>query len=160
MISVDEYVLDPTRTRIAFTATHRWGTRVHGHFTTFEGGTRAGNPWLTVQLDSLDTANPRRDTQLRRDFFDTKSHPTMTFETTSITQVSTSRYDVTGNLTIRGDTHPLTIPFTVTETPETLQATATTTLNRHTWHTNWNTFTTALVRPTVVIDLAVTATHR
>lgn len=160
MATADEYVLDPDRTRIGFTAAHRVGGRVHGRFARFEGVVHPDHAWLTVEMDSIDTGNARRDAQLRRDFFDTAAYPAMTFETTGIRQVSESRYDVTGSLTVRGTTHPLTVPFTVTASGDTLEFTGTTTLNRHTWHANWNTFTTALVRPTVAIDLAVTATRR
>jgi len=159
MVSADEYVLDPTRTRIGFIAAHRVGSRVHGHFTSFEGGVRPDRAWLTVQLDSLDTGNPRRDAQLRKDFFATGTHPAMTFESTEVEQLSDTHYNLTGNLTLRGTTHPLTVPFTLSNSDGTLHATARTTLNRHTWHANWNTLTKALVHPDVLVDLTVTATR-
>lgn len=159
MATTDEYVLDPARTRIGFIAAHRVGGRVRGCFGTFAGGVCADHAWLSVELDSVDTGNPRRDDQLRKDFFDTAEHPAMTFETTAVEQVSESRYDVTGDLTIRGTTHALTIPFELTDAGDTLHFTARTTLDRHTWHANWNTFTRALVHPDIVVDLEVTATR-
>ena len=83
------YVLDGERTRIGFVAAHRVGGKVRGHFTTFEGALQvnAADPasstgWLTVQMESVDTGNQRRDTQLRQDFFGTSEHPAMTFVAT------------------------------------------------------------------------------
>ncbi|MGZ0149010.1 YceI family protein [Kribbella sp. WER1] len=155
-----EYVLDQTRSRIGFTAAHRVGSRVHGRFETFEGTLDPAAGRVTVRLDSVNTGNSRRDDQLRKDFFGTAAYPVMTFVTTAITQRSADRYDVTGDLTLRGTTQPLTVPFVVTQTAREAHFTATVTLNRHTWHANWNAFTTALVHPDVVVDLDVTATRR
>jgi polyisoprenoid-binding protein YceI len=159
----DIYVLDADRTRIGFVAAHRVGGRVHGRFASFEGAVRfdasAPHAWLTVQLDSIDTGNPRRDAQLRKDFLDTTTHPTLTFVTTHVTETADRQYDVTGDLTIRGATHPLIVPFELAEAGDNLRFTASLTLNRHTWHANWNTFTTALVRPAVALDLDVLATR-
>ncbi|TCC04262.1 YceI family protein [Kribbella soli] len=159
----DYYVLDGELTRIGFVAAHRVGGKVHGRFTTFEGAFRvdgaASTGWLTVQLDSVDTGNPRRDAQLRQDFFGTSTYPAMTFVATTVVQTGPQRLDVTGDLTIRGATHPITIPFTLTETPNELRLQTSHTLNRHTWNANWNRLTTALIHPNVALDLAITAIH-
>jgi polyisoprenoid-binding protein YceI len=159
------YVLDPDRTRIGFVAAHRVGNKVHGRFTAFEGAVHldesepsASDAWITVQLDSVETGNPQRDAQLRKNFFDTTSHPTMTFVTTRIVPVSDDHYDVTGDLTIRGKTHPLTTRLALD--PTNTHFTSSATLNRHTWTANWNTFTKALVHPTVQLDLSLTLTPR
>ncbi|WP_427886084.1 YceI family protein [Kribbella sp. GL6] len=154
-----EYVLDQNRSRIGFVAAHRIGSRVRGRFDTFEGALDPAAGWVTVQLDSVNTGNTRRDDQLRKDFFGTATYPEMTFVTTEITPQGTDRYDVTGELTLRGTTHPLTVPFVLTQTADEAHLTATAKLNRHTWQANWNTFTTALVHPEVLIDLDVTATR-
>jgi len=65
---------------------------------------------------------------------------------------------VTGDLTIRGVTHPVTVPFELTGTTDGLAFAATVTIERARWRVNWNAFTTALVGPTVVLDLQVVAT--
>lgn len=154
-----EYVLDQQRSRIGFVAAHRIGSRVHGGFDTFEGAIDPAGGWVTVQLDSVDTGNARRDDQLRKDFFGTATHPEMTFVTTEITPRGADRYDVTGDLTLRGTSHPLTVPFLLTQTAGEAHLTATVKLNRHTWQANWNAFTTALVHPQVLVELDVTATR-
>jgi polyisoprenoid-binding protein YceI len=159
----DYYVLDGERTRIGFVAAHRVGGKVRGSFSAFEGAFRvdgaASTGWLTVQLESVDTGNRRRDAQLRQDFFGTSTHPAMTFVATAVVQTGPQRFDVTGDLTIRGTTQALTIPFAVTETPKELHLQASQTINRHTWNANWNPLTTALIHPEVELDLAVTATR-
>lgn len=162
----DYYVLDGERTRIGFVAAHRVGGKVHGQFTTFEGALRvdatdpsASTGWLTVQLESVDTGNHRRDEQLRQDFFGTSTHPAMTFVATAVVPTGPDHFDVTGDLTIRGTTHLVTIPVALTTTPNQLVLKASHSINRHTWNANWNRLTTALVRPQVALDLSLTATR-
>jgi polyisoprenoid-binding protein YceI len=168
-----EYVLDGERTRIGFVAAHRVGGRVRGRFDAFEGAVRldsadpaASDGWLSVRMESVDTGDRRRDAQLRKDFFGTAVHPAMTFVTTRIEPVSSGRYDVTGELTIRGTTRELTVPFELADSGDLADAgddvrfTASVTIDRHAWNANWNAFTSALVRPDVVLDLDVTATRR
>jgi polyisoprenoid-binding protein YceI len=48
------------------------------------------------------------------DFFSVEKHPTAKFVVTNATQKSGNTYDVTGNLTIKGITKPVTFPVTVT----------------------------------------------
>jgi polyisoprenoid-binding protein YceI len=162
----DYYALDGERTRIGFVAAHRVGGKVRGHFSAFEGGLRvdtadpaSSTGWLTVQMESVDTGNDRRDAQLRRDFFGTPTYPVMTFVATAVVPTEPQRVDVTGDLTIRGTTHPVTIPFALTETPDQLVLKASHPLNRHTWNANWNRLTTALVHPQVALALSLTATR-
>ncbi|MET9269390.1 YceI family protein [Kribbella sp. NPDC003557] len=159
-----EYVLDRDRTRIGFVAAHRVGGKVRGHFPAVEGALHidtadptASTAWLTVETSSVNTGNPRRDNQLRQDFFGTPTYPAMTFVATTITQTAPGSFDVTGNLTIRGTTHPLTVPLSVTDTGDELHFKASQTINRHTWQANWNAFTTALIHPNVELDLSLTA---
>src|SRR4051794_13406261 len=106
-----EYVLDAERSRIGFVARHRVGGKVRGRFGVFDGALRAdgGDPrassaWLTAQADSIETGNQRRDAQLRKDFLDVATYPTVTVVSTEVTQTRDRRFDGTGDLTIRGTT--------------------------------------------------------
>jgi polyisoprenoid-binding protein YceI len=162
----DYYVLDGERTQIGFVAAHRVGGKVHGRFTAFEGAFRvdtadpaSSTGWLSVQMDSVDTGNDRRDAHLRRDFFGTPTYPAMTFVATAVVPTGPQRVDVTGNLTIRGTTHPVTIPFALTKSPSQLVLKASHPINRHTWNANANRLTTALVHPDVALALSLTATR-
>lgn len=47
------------------------------------------------------------------DFFSVASHPTASFTMTKATMTGAGKYDVTGNLTIKGITKPVTFPVTV-----------------------------------------------
>jgi len=48
------------------------------------------------------------------DFFAVEKHPTASFVVTKATPKTANTYDVTGNLTIKGITKPVTFPVTVT----------------------------------------------
>lgn len=68
---------------------------------------------VTINVASIDTDNNKRDGHLKSpDFFDAASHPTITFKSTSVRQKG-SQLIVKGNLTMRGKTKPVTIPFKV-----------------------------------------------
>jgi polyisoprenoid-binding protein YceI len=67
---------------------------------------------LTVAAASVDTKNTRRDTHLRSaDFFDSDSHPDITFTVDGI-RPSDAGAAVTGALTVRGQTRPLSFDAT------------------------------------------------
>ncbi|RZU13958.1 polyisoprenoid-binding protein YceI [Kribbella rubisoli] len=158
-----DYVLDAARTRIGFVARHRMATRVRGRFDVFEGAVHLdgddparSSAQLTIRADSIETGDRRRDAQLRKDFLDAATHPIITFISTKVSQVGSSAFEVTGDLTIRGITHPVTVPFELVSTPVgDIAFAAALTIERARWQVNWNAFTTALVSPTVVLDLQV-----
>ena len=67
---------------------------------------------LSVRMDvnTLDTRDPTRDVHLRTgDFFDVANHPYIEFTTTRISDKGNGRCEVTGDLTIRGVTRPVTL---------------------------------------------------
>lgn len=78
---------------------------VSGHGTVSADGEVSGA--LTVAAASIDTGNTRRDTHLRSaDIFDSGSHPHITFTAGGI-RPSGQGAAVTGALTVRGRTRPL-----------------------------------------------------
>ncbi|MFI5696776.1 YceI family protein [Kribbella sp. NPDC051586] len=160
-----DYVLDAGRTRIGFVARHRMATRVRGRFDVFEGAVHLdgddpgrSSAQLTIRADSIDTGDRRRDAQLRKDFLGAPEYPIITFVSTKVSQVDRTRFDVTGDLTIRGVTHPVTVPFDLVSTTDGVAFAAQLTIERARWQVNWNALTTALVEPTVVLDLQVFVT--
>jgi polyisoprenoid-binding protein YceI len=113
------YAIDPVHTRIGFVARHAMVTKVRGSFHDFEGSATfdGDNPanatvTVTVKAASIDTGNAQRDEHLRSDdFLAMKTHPEITFASTAFRQTSETSFDLTGDLTIRGVTRSVTIPF-------------------------------------------------
>ena len=114
------WTLDPAHTRIGFVARHAMVTKVRGSFNEFEGtavldGANPANSHaeVTIKAASIDTRNAQRDEHLRsNDFLAMQEHPEITFTSTGARQVDDTTFELTGDLTIRGVTNSVTIPFT------------------------------------------------
>ncbi|NIH84748.1 YceI family protein [Amycolatopsis granulosa] len=147
-----EYTLDPTHTRIGFVARHAMVTKVRGSFNEFSGTARIDgeNPakssvTVAIKADSIDTRNADRDAHLRsNDFLSMDEYPEITFVSTAIEQTGEASFDVTGDLTIRGITKPVTIPFEFEGTAQDPFGNArigfegSTTINRKDFGVTWN----------------------
>ena len=113
------YTLDPAHTRIGFVARHAMVTKVRGAFNEFTGtavldGANPGNSTVqvTIQAASIDTRNAQRDGHLRgNDFLAMEEYPQITFTSTGVRQSGETTFEVTGDLTIKGVTNEVTIPF-------------------------------------------------
>ena len=113
------YTLDPAHTRIGFVARHAMVTKVRGAFNEFEGTATldGANPadssaQVTISAASIDTRNAQRDEHLRsNDFLSMDEYPQITFSSTGARQVDDSTFELTGDLTIKGVTNAITIPF-------------------------------------------------
>ncbi len=113
-----DYVLDPSHTRIGFSARHAMVTTVRGQFDEFEGTahldtTTPANSQVSVSIKagSVTTGNEQRDGHLKTpDFFDVESYDTITFASTAVSRDG-SDWTVTGDLTINGTTRPVTLVF-------------------------------------------------
>ncbi|AXK32703.1 polyisoprenoid-binding protein [Streptomyces armeniacus] len=112
-----DWVFDPAHSSVGFAARHAMITRVRGIFTSFEGRIRldgehpeASTAEVVVDVSSVDTRVEQRDEHLRSaDFFDAGLFPVMTFRSTQAVQVEEDVYRMTGALTIRDRTNPVTI---------------------------------------------------
>ncbi|GAA2746169.1 YceI family protein [Terrabacter aerolatus] len=113
-----DYTLDPSHTRIGFSARHAMVTKVRGHFDQFEGTAHVdtvtpsnSSVTVTIEAASVTTGNEQRDGHLKTpDFFDIANHPQITFVSTNVERDG-SEWAITGDLTINGVTKPVTIPF-------------------------------------------------
>ena len=64
----------------------------------------------TINTASIRTHNEQRDKDLRSsNFLEIEKYPTMTFKSTKIEPAGKDRYTLTGDLTIKGNTHPVTL---------------------------------------------------
>lgn len=112
-----DYTIDPAHSTLGFVVRHAMVTNVKGGFLDFEGtlhldGTdpTKSTASFDVRMDSIDTGSPDRDGHLKgADFFDTETHPTMTFRSTAAEVLGGDDYRVTGDLSILGTTRPITI---------------------------------------------------
>jgi polyisoprenoid-binding protein YceI len=168
------YSIDPTHSRVGFVARHAMVTKVRGSFNEFEGSGYfdAENPAasrleLTIQAASIDTRNADRDAHLRsNDFFDMENHPEIRFVSTAVEQLDADSYRVTGDLTIKGITKPVTVDFEYTGTAvdpygnQRVGLEGNTTVNRKDWGVSWNAALDAggvLVGEKVVLEFEVSA---
>lgn len=168
------YAVDPTHSRIGFVARHAMVTKVRGSFNEFEGSgyfdaENAANSHLqlTIQAASIDTRNPDRDAHLKaNDFFDMETFPEITFASTAVDQVDAENYRVTGDLTIKGVTKPVTVDFEYTGSAvdpfgnRRIGLEGKTTVNRKDWGVSWNAALEAggvLVSEKVTLEFEVSA---
>lgn len=107
--------------RAEFTVSHMVVSKVWGHVPVRQLTivNTSGTPvprHLEVLLDVTheDTDNHERDADLRSaTYFDVAKYPTMTFRSTSIVSKDASNFSVTGDLTIKNVTKPVTFPVHV-----------------------------------------------
>ncbi|MBC3841752.1 polyisoprenoid-binding protein [Streptacidiphilus sp. 4-A2] len=113
------YSIDPAHSRIGFVARHAMVTKVRGSFNDVSGTVvvDAEDPTkssakVTIQVVSVDTRNADRDNHLRtNEFLDVASYPEITFASTDVKLNGDSNVTLTGDLTIKGVTKPVTIDF-------------------------------------------------
>jgi polyisoprenoid-binding protein YceI len=112
--------LDPYHTQVEFSAKHLGMMTVRGQFD--EVSTTAdidpdhpenASVEATISTASIRTNNAIRDNDIRSsNFLEADKYPTMTFKSTSITPAGPDHYTLTGDLTIKGTTHPVTLDVT------------------------------------------------
>ena len=113
------WTLDPAHTRIGFVARHAMVTKVRGAFNELEGTAvidgsdlSRSSASVTIAAASIDTRNEQRDGHLRsNDFLGMDEHPQITFVATGVAPTGDSSFEMTGDLTIKGVTSSVTIPF-------------------------------------------------
>lgn len=110
------YKIDPVHSGIQFRVRHFFNF-VPGSFTKFNGtiyvhpsDMTKNRAVATIKVDSIDTSNKDRDKHLKsNDFFKAAEFPEITYESTSWKQTGENTYEVEGNLTMLGQTKPVTM---------------------------------------------------
>lgn len=113
--------IDPEHAVVAFTIMHAGYAKVLGRFSDIEGSfvydpetQELGDVTARIGTASVDTDHEKRDEHVRSaDFLDAGAHPAITFTATSSTPTSETTGTVTGDLTIRGITQPVTLDVTL-----------------------------------------------
>ena len=111
--------IDKAHSNIYFDVRHTYAT-VRGQFDEFSGMLRFDPDNLAVSsvrfeisTKSINTRIPNRDNHLRsEEFFAVNKYPAMTFQSIGVKQKEGNQYTLVGNLTIKGKTHKVAMPFT------------------------------------------------
>jgi polyisoprenoid-binding protein YceI len=147
---VGTWKIDPVHSEVGFSVRHMMVSKVRGKFTKFSGEIVTGEDILgssvTAEIDlaSIDTGAEQRDGHLRSpDFFDTDSHPVMSYKAARL-RADGDDYVLDGELTLKGVTKsvPLTLELNGFG-PDAYGGTragftATGEINRQDFGVNWN----------------------
>ena len=118
--SATTYTIDQDHSTVSFKIRHLF-SKVDGTFNQFEGTFEyvPGHPeqWraeATIQAASIDTRVDKRDNHLRSaDFFEVDTYPTITFKSTSITDVTDKTAKLHGLLLLHGTEKPVDLDLTI-----------------------------------------------
>ena len=146
-----DWTIDPSHSRLGFSARHAMVTTVRGSFGGFEGTAHidgatpaSSTVALTIAVASVETGSADRDGHLvSPDFFDAAAFPEMTFTSTAVERDG-DEWAITGDLVIKGVSRSVTIPFESTGTAtdpfgnQRAGFEGSTTINRKDWGLTWN----------------------
>ena len=112
--------LDKAHSNVYFSIDHIF-SKVNGHFNDFKteinfdpNNLADSRFFFEIKTESVDTNIGKRDKHLQSaDFFDAGKFPTMTFESTKITDAGNGLYNVEGKLSVKGEEYDLTLPLTL-----------------------------------------------
>lgn len=115
-MATSKWAIDPTHSEIQFKVKHLVITTVTGRFNEFSGSVEAGDDFenfdvtFEANIASIDTNNEQRDGHLKSgDFFDAENFPKATFVGKKSSQSNSEKFELAGDLTIKGITKQLTL---------------------------------------------------
>jgi polyisoprenoid-binding protein YceI len=161
--------IDGSHTRTGFSVKHLVISDVKGEFAKTEGKAQIDDADLskssvevTIDAGSIDTRDQKRDAHLKSaDFFDVAKYPTLTFKSTKVVPGKDGAISITGDLTMRGVTKPVTLegelskaivdPWGLTRRGVTLSGK----IDRKAWGVSWSKVTDvgAVVGDEVKLDI-------
>jgi polyisoprenoid-binding protein YceI len=112
--------LDPYHTQVEFSARHLGMMTVRGYFDELSAiadidpdHPETASVEVTISTASIRTNNGIRDNDIRSEnFLDVEKYPVITFKSTSVEVTGPDHYKLTGDLTIKDTTHPVTLEVT------------------------------------------------
>ncbi len=112
-----KWQLDPYHTQVEFSAKHLGMMTVRGHFAEVSATSsidpehpEASSVEVVIQTASIRTNHEVRDNDLRSsNFLEADKYPTMTFKSTGVEPAGPDQWALTGDLTIKGNTRPVTL---------------------------------------------------
>jgi len=113
------------------------GVNVDGHFNTFSiivdfnSDKQLENVTGIIEVNSIETGIDSRDEHLlKEDYFDATKHKYISLQSTSISKVSNTEYNVEADLTIKGKTKKITVPLTIQKMEDSYKVMASFKVNR------------------------------
>jgi polyisoprenoid-binding protein YceI len=121
-ITGGDYRIDPAHSIIGFAIRHMEINWIEGRFKDFTGTIHydesditKSSVEFTAKVESIDTGIEGRDKHLRTaDFFEVAKYPEMTFKSTRVERKGKDNYVLHGDLTLKGVTRPVALPFIIT----------------------------------------------
>jgi polyisoprenoid-binding protein YceI len=111
------WTLDSNHSELGFTVRHMMVSKIRGRFRAYSGTAEVADDPLrstvtvTIDATSYESGNEVRDNAVKSaDYLDVATYPEYTFRSTGI-RVDGEAYVLAGNLTIRGITRPVELPF-------------------------------------------------
>jgi polyisoprenoid-binding protein YceI len=117
---VGDWQLDPYHTQVEFSTKHLGMMTVRGYFDEVSAtadidpaNPLAASVEVTISTDSIRTNHAMRDNDLRSsNFLEAEKYPVITFKSTGIAEAGPDQFTLTGDLTIKGNTHPVALHVT------------------------------------------------
>lgn len=121
-ISMAAWEIEPSHTHVSFAVGHMGLTHTPGLFRSVSGKVNfdennitASSVSLSIDTASVDTAHAQRDEVLRSaDWFNAQAYPKITFVSTGVQRIDATHYVVTGNLSVRGKSVPVSFNTSMT----------------------------------------------
>lgn len=147
-----EWTLDAAHANVEFSVKHMMISTIRGRFQELaldvefdETAPERSSVVARISTASVTTNQERRDTHLKSaDFFDVETYPEMLFRSTSIARISDRDYKISGDLTIKDQTHPVVLDAALLGTVAGMQGgrltavSADATIDRKDWGLTWN----------------------
>jgi polyisoprenoid-binding protein YceI len=145
--------IDPGHSAAQFKVKHMMISNVKGEFTSLKGRLQLDeqnveNSRIEAEIEAatINTREPQRDAHLKSaDFFDVEKFPTLSFHSTKVSKKDGDELSVTGDLSIRGVTRPVTFAVEGPSAPAKdpwgntrIGLSATTKINRKDFGLTWN----------------------
>ena len=116
-----KWAIDAAHSEIQFKVKHLVISTVTGKFNDFTGSVEsegdnfeAASVEFSAKADSITTGNADRDGHLKSDdFFNAEKYPELKFKSTGLSKTGENNYKLTGDLTMRGVTRPITLDATL-----------------------------------------------
>ena len=117
LFSQSVWALDKGHSKVGFTVSHHQISEVDGYFKKYDAKITCTKDdfsdavfEMSAETGSINTENETRDGHLKsEDMFDATKFPTLSFKSTSFTKIMGNRYKITGDVTIKGVTKPITL---------------------------------------------------